>query len=99
MKYVKIPMGRVGVLIGQNGETKKFLEELSTCLGQGIASLIAVFDPQIVILAGGMRETGSKFLNMIKKHAKKNNEIPRMPPIKWTRLDHPGSLGAALLVE
>lgn len=27
MKYLKIPMSRVGVLIGQNGETKKELEE------------------------------------------------------------------------
>jgi len=29
MKYMKIPMGRVGALIGRNGETKKFLEEKS----------------------------------------------------------------------
>jgi ribosomal RNA assembly protein len=29
MKYLKIPIERVGVLIGQNGETKKFLEEKS----------------------------------------------------------------------
>ena len=29
MKYVKIPMDRVGVLIGHNGETKKVLEERS----------------------------------------------------------------------
>ncbi len=29
MKYLKIPMERVGVLIGHNGETKKYLEEKS----------------------------------------------------------------------
>ena len=29
MKYLKIPMERVGVLIGHNGETKKFFEEKS----------------------------------------------------------------------
>ena len=29
MKYLKIPLDRVGVLIGQKGETKKFLEEKS----------------------------------------------------------------------
>ena len=27
MKYIKIPLERVGVLIGHNGETKKFFEE------------------------------------------------------------------------
>lgn len=29
MKYLKIPIERVGVLIGHNGETKKYLEERS----------------------------------------------------------------------
>jgi len=29
MKYLKIPMNRVGVLIGHNGEMKKQLEEKS----------------------------------------------------------------------
>jgi len=29
MRYLKIPVERVGVLIGRNGETKKHLEELS----------------------------------------------------------------------
>jgi ribosomal RNA assembly protein len=29
MKYLKIPLERVGVLIGHNGETKKYLEEKS----------------------------------------------------------------------
>ena len=29
MKYLKVPLDRVGVLIGQKGETKKFLEEKS----------------------------------------------------------------------
>ena len=30
MKYLKIPMERVGVLIGRNGEVKKDLEEKSS---------------------------------------------------------------------
>ena len=29
MKYLKIPMDRVGVLIGHNGETKRYLENIS----------------------------------------------------------------------
>ncbi len=29
MKYLKIPMERIGVLIGHNGETKQDLEEKS----------------------------------------------------------------------
>ena len=31
MNYVKIPLSRVGVIIGPKGETKKRIEELSGC--------------------------------------------------------------------
>jgi len=83
----------------KNPKAKKFLGELSVCLGQGIASLIAVFDPEIVVLSGGVKETGSVFLNMVKKRALKYTIIPEKPEIKWTTLEHPGILGAALLVK
>ena len=83
----------------KNPKAKKFLNELSLCIGQGIASLVAVFDPEAVILAGGVRETGSTFLNMIKKQANKYIMIPEKPEIKWTALEHPGILGAALLIN
>jgi glucokinase len=82
-----------------NKKSKKFLDEIAVCLGQGIASLVAVFDPEVVILSGGVKETGTKFLNMIKKKTQEYNEIPRTPPIKWTSLNHPGILGASLLVN
>lgn len=83
----------------KNKKSKKFLEEVVVCLGQGIASLIAVFDPEVVVLMGGVRETGSKFLDMVKKKTKKYNEIPRTPPIRWSNINHPGILGASLLIK
>jgi glucokinase len=78
---------------------KKILEKVSKYLGQGIASLINVFDPEIVIIAGGVRENGNRFLNMIKKEVKKYQIIPRNVEIKFSRLEHPGILGASLLVR
>ena len=83
----------------KNPKSKKFIEELSVCLAQGIASLVAVFDPEIVILSGGVKETGSIFLNKIIKKVIKYTIIPKKPEIKWTTLEHPGILGAALLVN
>lgn len=77
----------------------KELEKVSKYLGQGIASLINVFDPEVVILMGGVREVGQPFLNMIKKHARNYVILPTIPEIKWSKLDHPGILGASLLVE
>ena len=80
-------------------KNKKILNEVSKYLGQGIASLINVFDPEVVILAGGVRETGQVFLNMIKKQTEKYIMIPNKPDIRWTKLKHPGILGAGLLIR
>ncbi len=82
----------------ENNEKEK-LKMVSKYLGQGIGSLINVFDPEVVIIAGGVRENGNKFLNMIKKEVKKYQIIPRNVEIKFSKLEHPGILGASLLVR
>jgi glucokinase len=83
----------------QDPRSKRILEELSSCLGQGIGSLINAFDPEIVVLMGGSREAGNKFLNLIKKEAYKYTIFPKTTPIIWSKLDHPGLLGASLLIK
>jgi len=80
-------------------KAKSLLSEASNILGKGIAGLAAVFDPEIVVIAGGVRETGNKFLDMIKKQAKKYSVLPKATPIQWSKLDHPGTLGASLLIK
>ncbi len=82
-----------------NPKSKKVLEELSKYVGQGIASLINVFDPEIVVLNGGVKESGNKYLNMIRKNADKYVIFPRKTKIIWSKLEHPGVLGASLLVK
>jgi len=83
----------------KNKKAKKILKDTSRYVGQGIASLINVFDPEIVILSGGIKETGDKFLKMIKKNTYRYVMLPKKTPIKWTSLEHPGILGASLLVK
>jgi glucokinase len=78
---------------------KSIINKTSNYLGQGIASLINVFDPEVVVLSGGVKETGGKFLDMVKKQAKNYIMLPRTTPIQWTKLEHPGILGAGLLVR
>lgn len=80
-------------------KAQRILNRISKYLGQGIASLVNIFDPEVVILAGGMREAGAKFLDTIKKQTKKYTLIPRTPEIAWSKLDRPGILGAGLLVK
>ncbi len=82
-----------------NKKDFKTLNKVAVYLGQGIASLINVFDPEVVILTGGAREAGKPFLNMIKKHVKEYVVLPTIPDIKWSKLAHPGIMGASLLAK
>jgi glucokinase len=80
-------------------KAKEILHELTIYLGQGIGSLINVFDPEVVVLAGGVKEAGSVFLNMVREQAKKYSVLPKKTPIQWTKLAHPGTLGASILIK
>ena len=81
-----------------NPSSRKILDETTDYLGKGIASLVNAFDPEIVIIGGGIREAGDPFLNLVKKKVKKYSFLPKNTPIVWTKLEHPGTLGASLLV-
>ena len=83
----------------KDARAKKVLDEFIEYYGQGIASLIHCFDPEAVILAGGIGECGEGFLRMIRKHAVKYFQFPKKTPILWTKLKHPGVLGASLYFE
>lgn len=87
------------LLYSNNKTDKKDFKQLIVHIGQGIASLINILDPEVVILMGGVRETGNKFLMPIKKEVKKYVKLPDIPKIKWSRIPHPGILGASLLIE
>lgn len=80
-------------------KAKKIIRELADYTAQGIASLIHVFDPEIVILAGGAREGGVLFLKEIKKKLKDYVIFKNVPDVRWTFLKEPGILGASLLVR
>jgi glucokinase len=82
-----------------NRESNLILGRITCYLGQGIASLINVLDPEVVILSGGIRETGEPFLNKIRKEAKKYIIIPHETPIAWSKIEHPGIMGASLLIK
>ena len=80
-------------------KAKKILDKFTEYYGQGIASLIHCFDPEAVILAGGIKECGDGFLRMIRKHSQKYFRFPKKTPILWSKLKHPGIMGASLYLE
>ncbi len=87
----------VDLIKNKDKKSRVLLNKISKYLGQGTASLINIFDPKEIVLSGGVKETGNKFLNKIKKEAKKYVIIPGKHKIRWTKLNHPGILGSSLL--
>jgi len=96
-KYFKKELKTKDLFSIKDKNSKKILFEISNYLGQGIGSLINVFDPEIVVLAGGVSETGDKFIKLIKKETYKYVILPKKTPIVWSKLKDPGIIGASLL--
>jgi len=83
----------------KDSKSKKIVEEIANYLGQGIGSLINIFDPEVVVLAGGMRHSGPEFLEMIREKTKKYILLEKKFDIVWSKLEHAGCLGAGLLLD
>ncbi|MDP2925958.1 MAG: ROK family protein [Nanoarchaeota archaeon] len=75
------------------------LDEMYDYIGMGIGSLINVFDPEIIVINGGFKEAGEPLLNKIKEAIKKYSILPHDTPIEFSKLEHPGTMGASLLVK
>ena len=78
----------------------KISEKLGVILGIGLASLINVFDPEIIILGGGLSELGERILVPARKTAEESTLIrPLKTEIVIGKLgDFSGVIGAAKLV-
>lgn len=87
------------ILNEKTKKAEKIRDEISDYIGQGIASLTAIFDPEIIVLAGGMSRLGNPFLKKIKTKTKKYLFMHKMPEIKWTSIKHPELTGASLLFD
>lgn len=77
---------------------KHILSFVTTHLAQGIANIVNAFDPEVVVLMGGARESGTTFLRLLQKDVRRFSIIKEKTPIVWSKLKHPGLLGASLLV-
>jgi len=96
-KYKTEYLSKVAKL--KDKKAKKIVNEAADYLGQGIASLTNSFDPEIIILAGGVKESKEEFLSPIKKALKKYSFFKKPTKISWSKLKHPGILGASLLIN
>ena len=78
-------------------------KEFGKNLGIGIANLVNVLDPEVVVIGGSISKANQLFLKETKKEAKKRILSPyskRFVKIKIAKLgDFSGAIGAALLPE
>ncbi len=103
----RVGAGEFGGMIlndGKNFEnefkkSKPNVDKIANVVGKGISSLISVFDPEVIIISGGLTKLGNKFLSKIKSQTKKYMHLQRMPEIKFSKLENPGILGASLLFD
>ena len=87
-------------LVGMKDKrAKNVLNVIFEYYAQGIASLINIFDPEIVVLAGGLSHNGNFLLNRIRKSVGKYIAYPKSYKIVASKLNEPGILGAALLLD
>lgn len=80
-------------------QSKKFLDEIIDYIAKGIVSLINIFDPEVVIIGGGVSKSGNKFLNLIKNKVEKYSFFDKKTPISYSKLEHSGIIGANLLIN
>lgn len=75
------------------------LKEAARYLGEGIASVISVLDCEVVILGGGVRDSGKVFLKMINEEVRKYSFLPSKIKVVFGKVDEPGVVGASLLLD
>lgn len=81
----------------------KIYQELGNYLGIGLANLVNLFDPEVIIIGGGIGKAADLFLPTAKKIMKKQIISPiskKYVKIKKAKLgDFAGAIGAGLLVK
>ncbi|MEA3292957.1 MAG: ROK family protein [Patescibacteria group bacterium] len=89
--------------LAEKGSVKaiKAYNEYGRYLGIGISDIINIFDPEVIVIGGGISKAHKFFLEIIKKEIQKNIGSPvsrKYVKIKITKLGNfAGALGATLL--
>lgn len=102
-KRIKEEFGK-GVLVRdlvkmRNKKAQDILKEAAGYLGEGIASVVSVLDSEIVVLGGGVRDSGNKFLKMVDKEVKRKSFLPTKIRIVFGKVEEGGVIGASLLLD
>jgi glucokinase len=73
--------------------------QIGAHLGIGLANLANIFDPEMIIIGGGIGRAGNLLLAPAKKEMKKHTKssLKKLPLVRMSKLEHAGALGAVSL--
>jgi len=77
---------------------QRIVNENINYISQGLASIVNIFDPEVIIITGGGKYNGYTYLKRIRKNMKKYIILPKITPVLYSRLNNSGILGASMLV-
>lgn len=83
----------------KNKKADRILQDAAFNLGKGIGSLVNIFDPEVVVLNGGLKAAGRDYIRCVRNEAQKYCMLPKRVKIEWSKLEHAGILGAGLLLK
>lgn len=80
-------------------KAKKVYQQLGRYLGITLANLVNIFDPELIILGGGISRASRFFLPAALQEMKKHTLLRsrKLPPVRISKLAHVGALGAVSL--
>lgn len=78
---------------------QKVLKIVAKYLGVALANIVNVFDPEMIILGGGIANLGKRLLLPALEEMPEHTLLPKQyfPPVKISRLSHATALGAISL--
>jgi len=83
----------------KNKKARKILKNAADYLGEGIASVVSVLDSEIVVLGGGIRDSGKMFLKMINESVTRHSFLPKKVKVVFGKVEDAGVLGASFLLD
>jgi len=72
-------------------------ERMLEYLSQAIVTIINSFDPEGIILSGGIRSTSTSLIAALDNYIRKYAFLEHTTPVTWTTIEHPELIGAGLL--
>lgn len=80
-------------------EARAVYKQVGKYLGIGLANLANIFDPELILLGGGIAKARALLLRSALEEMRKHAMLPaaKLPPVRVTKLEFPGALGALSL--